>query len=380
MKDFDFRNPTKLVFGRDTVGRIGDEMQQAGCRRALLVAGGGSIRNNGVYDTVAASLKSAGIEWNELWGVQPNPVLSKVREGVAAATEHGSDAVLAVGGGSVIDSAKAIAAGVFLDDIWKAGGKRITLAEALPIFTVLTLSATGSEMNPLAVITNEAEKKKWAMTGPALYPRVSVVDPSVQVTLPWTQTVNGAVDAMSHTMEFYFTAWGSETTMAIDEALLATIIGAADRLQQAGDDYDARADLAWAAALALSGISGAGAGSGDFATHLTEHGLSAVRPDVAHAVGLAILFPAWIQYMYDECPPIFDRWARRVWSAETMAEGVAAMRAKLEQWGHPTRLRQIGVDESEIGEIAANAAQIGEIGNLRKLREGDIAEVLKLAL
>jgi len=379
MKDFDFHNPTRLIFGRGTISRIGQEVRQAGCRSLLLVAGGGSIRANGVYEAVTASLEAAAVEWTELWGVQPNPVLSKVRQGIAAVRDHQADAVLAVGGGSVLDSGKAIAAGVFLDDVWRAAGKRITLTEALPIFTGVTLSATGSEMNPLAVITNQAEKKKWAMTGPALFPRISIVDPSVQASLPWGQTVNGAIDAMGHVMEQYFTAWGSEATMAVQEALLRTIVAAADRLQEAPQDYPARADLAWAAALALSGICRAGAGTGDFGTHLIEHGLSAVRPDVAHATGLGILFPAWVQYAYEVNPPIFDRWADRVWGAEGMAAGAAAMKAKVKQWGHPTSLRQIGIAESQLAEIAANAAQIGQVGNLVKLKEPDILEVLKLA-
>ena len=190
MDNFTFYNPTRIIFGKDTVRQIGGVIKEAGCRRILLVAGGGSIKKNGVYDTVVRSLYAAGIEWVEAWGVQPNPVLSKAREIIELARKEQVEAVLAVGGGSVIDTAKSVAAGVILPDIWAAFERQVEVTRALPIFVVLTMSGTGSEMDPLAVLTHEGEVKKWVLRSPALFPKTSIIDPTVQFSLPWHQTVN----------------------------------------------------------------------------------------------------------------------------------------------------------------------------------------------
>ncbi|HQP26541.1 MAG TPA: iron-containing alcohol dehydrogenase, partial [Candidatus Syntrophosphaera sp.] len=191
-------NPTRVHFGVGTIERIGPELQSAGVRKCLLAAGGGSIRANGVYEQVSKSLRGNQIDWTEAWGVQANPTLEKVYELIALAKTEQVDAILAVGGGSVIDSAKATAAGFYLRDVWNAFTGVERIKQALPVFTVLTLSATGSEMNGNAVITHTEEQKKWSIGSPLLYPRVSIIDPSVQSSLPWRQTVNGALDATAH--------------------------------------------------------------------------------------------------------------------------------------------------------------------------------------
>jgi len=300
MRNFEFHNPTKLVFGKDTIRQIGEEIRRRGHHYVLMIAGGGSIKRNGVYDAVVRSLNRAGIRWDECWGVQPNPVLSKVEEMAGVAKKAGVDAVLGVGGGSVLDSAKAVAAGYYVDDVWSLFEKKEPVARALPIYSVLTLSAAGSEMNGYAVITKEDEKKKWPIGGPALFPQVSVVDPSVQSTLPWEQTVNGAVDTISHIQELYFPGRDAETTLALDESLMRTVVRVTDRLREEPGDYAARASLAWASTMALNGAAGAGLGDGDWATHALEHGLSGVHPEIAHGTGLGILFPAWILYCQDQ--------------------------------------------------------------------------------
>jgi alcohol dehydrogenase YqhD (iron-dependent ADH family) len=213
MENFEFYSPTKVIFGKHTITQIGDEIRNHGCKRVLMIAGGGSIRENGVYDAMVQSLESVGVERVELWGVRPNPVLSTVYAAILKAREHHVDAILAVGGGSVVDCAKAVAGGFYLKDIWEAFENRALIEKALPLFVILTLSATGSEMNAFAVVTREEGNKKWAVGSPLLFPVVSIIDPSVQVFLPWHQTVNGGVDALSHIMEFYFLGSVEETTI-----------------------------------------------------------------------------------------------------------------------------------------------------------------------
>jgi alcohol dehydrogenase YqhD (iron-dependent ADH family) len=380
MHNFDFLNPTKLIFGKDTIGRIGEEIRSGGVGKVLLVAGGGSIKKNGVYDQTVVSLRGAGVEWVEAWGVRPNPVLSKVREMIDFAKKEKVDAILAVGGGSVIDSGKAVAAGMYIDDVWQAFEARDQLVEkAMPLYSVLTISATGTEMNRYAVVTNEDQNKKWNIAGPALYPRVSIVDPSVQITLPWNQTVNGALDAMSHIMEYYFMGGKSETTLALDESLSRTIVKATDELKAKPDDYESRANLAWASTLALNGISGAGQGGGDWASHGIEHGISALYPEVAHGAGLGVVFPAWITYCQDADPELFKRWARNVWGAESTGGGVSAMKAKIKEWGAAVMLAELGVKRSRVRDIAVNTVEFGLTGVLKQLTEDDIVELLSLA-
>ena len=226
MNNFTFENPTKIIFGKGTIQEIGPEMAKRGVKKTLLVYGRQSIKKNGVFEQVAQSLRAAGIVWVEFSGIQSNPLLSKVREGIALAKAEGVEAVLAVGGGSVYDSSKAIAAGSVYDgDVWDFFGRRKVAVSALPIFGVLTISATGSEMNALGVVTNEDAKKKWSLYSPAIYPKVSVIDPSIQATLPADQTANAAVDIIAHVMELYFD--GSENNDIMDEyseGIIRTVI------------------------------------------------------------------------------------------------------------------------------------------------------------
>jgi alcohol dehydrogenase YqhD (iron-dependent ADH family) len=269
---------------------------------------------------------------------------------------------------------------MYIDDVWKAFEARDQLVEkAMPLYSILTISATGTEMNRYAVITNEDQNKKWNVAGPALYPKVSIVDPSVQITLPWNQTVNGALDAMSHVMEYYFMGGRSETTLALDESLFRTIVKMTDELKSRPDDYESRANLAWAATLALNGISGAGQGGGDWASHGIEHAISALNPEVAHGAGLGVVFPAWITYCQDADPELFKRWARNVWGEESIEDGVSAMKAKIKEWGSPTTLAGLGVKRSQIRDIAVNAVEFGLTGALKQLNENDIVDLLSLA-
>ena len=376
MKNFEYYNPTKIVFGKNTIDRIGNEIKGFGLRKVLLIAGGGSIKTNGVYDQVVRSLDRTEIERVEAWDVQANPMLSKVREMITLAKKSGVEGILAVGGGSVIDSGKSVAAGVYSGDIWALFEKRFVNVPALPLFTVLTISASGSEFDPFAVITNEDEEKKWLLGCRSLFPKVSIIDPSVQVTLPWNQVVNGAVDAITHIMEAYVTAEDAEVTLALDESLMRSIVAMTDRLQKNKEDYNARASLAWATSLALSGVQSAGLNVGDFSCHGIEHGISAINPKIAHGAGLSVVVPAWIDYCHHVKPGLFKRWARNVWNVESAKMGVAIFREKIRSWGNPTTLLELGIEVDQIPAIAANTVESGLTGLVKVLSEEDIRAIL----
>lgn len=378
MINFTFYTPTKVFFGVGRIKEMGSEIKKSNVKKVLLVAGGGSIKKNGVYDTVIASLQEQGIDWVELWGVVPNPVLSKVMEGISLAKESGVDGVLAVGGGSVIDTAKAIASGIYLDDVWASFLGKEKIEQALPIFVVLTISATGSECNGNFVITNEGTKQKLGNHSPLVYPKVSIIDPSVQRTLPWNQTANGACDALAHIMESYFSGGGNETTLYVDEALTKAIIDATDKLMLNEDDLEARANLAWAATLALNGVSAAQL-KGDWASHDIEHAISALHPQVAHGAGLAVVFPAWITYVWKENEPTFRRWARNVWDTDDVLTAVERLKSTYKRWGLPISLRELNLEKSEIPAIAQNATQLGKLGTVKELTQEDVEKILQIA-
>lgn len=380
MQNFELYNPTRMIFGRGVNEKIGAQIKAQGINKVLLVAGGGSIRRNGVYETVCQSLLDAGISWAENWGVQPNPTLAKAEEILRDFRLNQCEALLAVGGGSVIDTCKAVAAGACADSIWSVYENPPAKA-AKPIFTVLTISATGTEMNELAVISNEEELKKWGVYGEALFPKVTCLDPSVQATLPWRQTVNGAVDALSHSMEQYFSSDNAETIQALIESVMRSIIKSANILKDDPENYEARASLAWGATLGLNDTMRCGSGRGDWATHGIEHALSALNPDVAHAEGLAVIFPAWITVIgSDQTNDAFSRWAKNVWGKETLAEAVEAYKAQLKAWGHPTTLGEIGFTEGDFDEIIRVATLRGDLGRVEVLSKERLRQILQAAL
>ena len=386
MKNFVFENPTKIIFGKDTIKEIGPEMAKRGVKKALLVYGRESVKKNGVFDQVTGALQGAGIEWVEFGGIQSNPVLTKVRDGIALAKEKAIDAVLAVGGGSVYDSSKAIAAGaVYEGDVWDFFGRRKIPTAALPVFGVLTISATGSEMNALGVVTNEDAKKKWAFTSPVLYPKVSVIDPSVQATLPANQTANAAVDIIAHVMELYFD--GSENIDVMDEyseGIIRTVIKHAPVLLEDPANYESRAQLAWCATLALNGSNTPGRRGGDFASHGIEHALS-VWNDIAHGAGLAIVFPAWMKYVYRDNPKAFLRFGEKIFGIteggeeERILAAIDALQNFFIQVGAPVSMHEAGYKKADLPAIAEIAAGLGLLGNKRKLAQADILAILELA-
>lgn len=379
MNTFTFHNPTRVHFGTGTIKLLGNELKTKGYRKILLIAGGGSIRENGVYNQICNTLKESGLEWVESWGVQANPSLEKVREQIDLARHEEVDCLLAVGGGSVIDSAKAVAAGFYLNDVWNAFTHRERIEKALPLYTVPTLSATGSEMNGNAVITNTLERKKWAISSILLYPTLTIIDPSVQSSLPFRQTVNGALDATAHILEYYFmdaTAW---VTLGINESLMRNIMDSTDILRNNPTDIIARSNLAWSATLALNGLSGAGMKGGDWACHTIEHALSAFNPKISHGEGLGVIFPAWIEFMIERDPQPFYRWAKNVWQEDSPAMALRRFREKIESWGSAGSLRDLGIKESDLEEIMNILGDTPIMGSLSRFYATEIESLLMLA-
>ena len=379
MNNFTFYNPTKVHFGVGMITKLAADLTAAGVHKCLLAAGGGSIKHNGVYADTIAMLETAGIARVEAWGIQANPTLEKVRELIALARTEAVDAILAVGGGSVIDSAKAVAAGFYLDDIWEVFSGKARIERALPIFAVLTISATGSEMNGNSVLTNTATQQKWGMGSELVYPRATVIDPAYQTTLPPKQTVNGALDAIAHILEFYFMDPEASVTMGIDDSLQKTIIAMTDRLLRDPLDTSARANLAWSATLALNGISGAGMKGGDWACHQIEHAFSALHPEISHGEGLGVIFPAWIEFMAERDPKIFDLWAKAVWNEDNTASALKAFRAKIKAWGSATSLRELGIKDNELPRLLDLIMIYPRIGGFSRLNREDVEALLMLA-
>ncbi len=386
MRDFVFQNPTKIVFGNDKISKLGGEVRKI-ASKVLLVYGRGSIKNNGVYDKVTNSLKRSNVNWVELSGVKPNPILSKVYEGIELAKRENVEAIVAVGGGSVIDTSKTIAAAYHYNgDIWDAFVGKYKVEKSLPIFVVLTISATGSEMNGGAVITNEKTRQKYSFWTVASYPRVSILDPSVQFSLPQIQTANGAADAIAHVLELYFD--GTPNTLILDEiseGIIRTIMNSTEILLDNPTDYEARANLVWSATLALNGINGTGRSGGDWASHAIEHSLSAIY-DIAHGSGLAIILPAWMEYVHNEDVRKFARFSRKVFDTDEVDDEKAALKGieSLKRWyrsiGLPVTLKDASIPSEEIEKVVENASMRTPFGRLKRLEADDVREILKLCV
>ena len=393
MRDFVFYNPTQIIFGRKAADTLGEAVAAAGIRSALLIYGKGSVRTTGLYDRVRASLAQAGVEVEDLSGVQPNPVVSKVREGIALCRERNLEAVIPVGGGSVYDTAKAVAAGVrYEGDIWDLYGDRIPVKGALPIFGILTTSATGSEMNRGSIITNEATRQKWGLHSDFIYPTVSIIDPELQATLPRNQTVWGGIDTIVHVLEVYFDGVRNVDVMSeYSEGIIRTVMKHLPRVMDDAADYDSRAELAWAATLALNESTKCCRTGGDWPTHTIEHSLSAIY-DIVHAAGLAVIMPAWMENVRGEYPEIFARFAEKIFGIvagsspkgqeQAGLAGIAQLRAYFTSLGAPVTLRDLNIPEADLERIADNVMETkggAPIGMMKKLGREDVLSILRRA-
>jgi len=382
MRKFEYHNPTRIVFGEGTVPRIGPAAGAYG-KKALFIYGRRSIKETGLYDRVMSSLKEAGLEVVERGGVKANPVLSHARAGVELAKRERVEVIVAVGGGSVIDESKAIAAGAVTDtDIWDFFEFKAEIQDALPLVTLLTICGTGSEMNNGMVLTNEEKQAKFGLRAQPLYPKVSILDPTVTFTVPPDQTAYGAVDAFSHVFEAYMSREDLDTPIqeGIMETLMKTVIARAPQAIKDPQNYNARADLMWCSSLALSGITFSGAGPLGLPCHMIEHTLSAVY-DMAHGEGLAIVMPGWMRYMANRKREVMERFAWHVFNADSTEEGIEALEKWLKSINCPVRLSQVNIEEEEIPRLAQNAYQLARVWGLSDFYTTDvIEEILRLCL
>jgi len=387
MKNFVFHNPTKILFGKDTIPELGPETAAFG-KKALMVYGQGSIKKNTIYNQVTKSLMDAGVTLFEHGGVKSNPLLSHVHQGINLARENNVDVIVAVGGGSVIDSAKAISAGALVDhDVWKFFTGKKSINDALPLTCVLTLAASGSEMNSGMVVTNEETNQKFGFANRHLYPKVSILDPAATFSVPADYTAYGAVDAIAHVLEFYFTNQEPHTPVQdhFMEGLVKSCIDSCERVLLNLEDYDARADLMWAATLALNGLTGAGLGKVGFPMHLIEHSLSALY-NVPHGAGLSVVIPGWMRYQSKQTPEKFAQFAERVFdisegtTANKAAEGIQALTSWFNKIKTPTTLNGLNIPKQDIPEIAENAVGLAKVWNMRDYTAEKIEEVLKLCV
>ncbi|MGQ5111931.1 iron-containing alcohol dehydrogenase [Bacillus halotolerans] len=390
MENFTYYNPTKLIFGKGQLEQLRKELKQYG-KNVLLVYGGGSIKRNGLYDQVTGILKEEGAAVYELPGVEPNPRLATVEKGIDLCRQHDIDFLLAVGGGSVIDCTKAIAAGVKYDgDAWDIFSKKVTAEDALPFGTVLTLAATGSEMNPDSVITNWETNEKFVWGSNVTHPRFSILDPENTFTVPENQTVYGMVDMMSHVFEQYF--HNVENTPLQDRmcfAVLQTVIETAPKLLEDLENYKHRETILYAGTIALNGTLQMGY-FGDWASHTMEHAVSAVY-DIPHAGGLAILFPNWMRYTLNTNVGRFKNLMLNMFDIDTegktdkeiVLEGIDKLSAFWTSLGAPSRLSDYDIGEEKlelIADIAAKEMEHGGFGNFQKLNKDDVLAILRASL
>lgn len=384
MNNFNFCVPTDIRFGRDQIECLPEELKKYG-KRVLLVYGGGSIKRTGLYEKIQSLLKE--FEIYELSGIEPNPKLSSVRKGVALCKEHKIDVVLAVGGGSCIDASKHIACGAFYEgDPWDLVLDRSKVTGALPIAVVLTICATGSEMNSGAVISNEETNEKLEINTPLLYPALSICDPTYLYTLPAKQTAAGTVDIMSHVFEQYFQPNdGAYLTDRLAEAVLKTCVHYGPIALKEPENYEARSNLMWSSTVGLNHLLTVGKG-GAWSVHPMEHELSAFY-DITHGVGLAILTPAWMRYVLsDETVARFAMYARNVWDIEETDPYRAAQLAvdKTEEFfislGMPSTLREVGIDHSRFAEMAEEAVRTSGIASRSyvHLAKEDIVKIFEM--
>ena len=396
MQNFEYCVPTKVVFGRDTESRCGELVRECGGTHALVVYGGGSAVRSGLLGRCTDSLKAAGIPYELLGGVQPNPRLSRVREGIALAKETGADFLLAVGGGSVIDTAKAIGYALANPefDIWDLFMGKAAAKACAPVGAVLTISAAGSETSNSCVITNEDGWKKRGLNTDLCRPRFAVMDPELTFTLPAYQTASGCVDIIYHTMERYFS--GPETVEPTDsmaEGLMRSMLELSRRVVRDPRDYDARAGIMWAGSLSHNSLTGCGRGGcgriGDWASHQLEHELSGMF-DVTHGAGLAAVWGAWSRYVMDAAPERFARFARAVMGVdtpgsdeETALAGIRAFEHFLRSIGMPTTVGQLGItlDEQAIEKLAWMCTFEGRrtIGSFKVLGLEEIKDIYRAA-
>ena len=392
MFDFKYFTPTKVLFGKNTENKVADLIQEFGGTKVLIHYGGGSVIRSGLMQKVTDKLDAAGIKYVKLGGAVPNPRLSLVYEGIELCKKEGLDFILALGGGSAIDSAKAIGYGVMNDgDVWDLYDYKKQAKACMPLGVILTLAATGSEMSDSSVITKEEGLVKRGYSSDFCRPRFAILNPELTMTLPDYQTACGCTDIMMHTMERYFTNGGNmELTDSMAEALLRTVKENAKILARDPKNYDARAEVMWAGSLSHNGLTGCGNDGGDWMTHKLEHELGGLY-DVAHGAGLAAIWGSWARYVYKNCLPRFKRYAINVMDIapnagsdeEIALKGIEAMEDFYREIKMPTNLRELGVNATDDDlKLMAHKCAVGVNGgkgSARFLKEEDMLEIYKMS-
>ncbi|MCL1981231.1 MAG: iron-containing alcohol dehydrogenase [Proteobacteria bacterium] len=387
MHNFVFHNPTKILFGQGTIEAIGPETRAWG-KRALLVYGRASLKQSGLHQRILTSLRTAGLEVVEHGEVRANPLLTHARQGIDLARARQAEVIVAAGGGSVIDTAKAIAAGVpAAHDVWKFFTGKKSLKSALPVTTVLTLAGSGSEMNSGMVLTNGATGEKFGFGHRLLHPKTSILDPLATCTVPPNHTAFGAIDAISHLLEFYLTTADPDTPIQdrLMEGLIENSMTACDRCLRDPLDYHGRANLMWTACLALNGLTAAGLGRVGFPMHLIEHSLSALY-DVPHGAGMAVILLGWLK---DQQQTLAERIAglgRRLFALTEPDPQLAAEQtiARFTDWlarvNAPLSLNDLGIPAADIPRIADNTRGLARVWRLADFTPERVAAILRRCL
>lgn len=368
MKDFTFYNPTRIEFGKGKENNIGKYISEYGISKVLIVYGSDRIKHNGLFDRVAKSLNNNGITFKELGGVKSNPVLSKVYEGIKIARENGTEAVLAVGGGSVLDSVKAIAAGaIYNGDVWDFFTYKSVPNKALNIFAIMTLAATGSEMNNFAVVTNEETKQKFSLAGSATYPTLSIINPELQATVTKEYLAYSAADIFAHCLDLYLSAtYLPEYIAGYIENILKTVIRTTEILLKDPANHDARGEFAWAATQALNFTTFSGVENNRFDNHFIEHTLSA-EYNIAHGAGLSIVVPAWMKWQKNNLPERFDRFANNLFNVKTADAGIEALKQWYKKIGTPVTLVEGNIPEKDIPYLVDKLFSLAKMMRREKL-------------
>jgi len=381
MNNFSFCSPTHFEFGKGTESKVGELIKKHGGTKVLVHYGGGSIKKSGLYDRVTAALTSANVDFIELGGAQPNPIDTLVYQGIELCKSNGVDFVLAVGGGSAIDSSKAIAAGALYDgDFWDFySGKYIE--KALPVGVILTIAAAGSEGSPNSVITNVEKKLKRGGSGEVLRPVFSILNPELTQTLPAYHTAAGSTDILVHIFERYFSNTAEvEVTDRLCEALAKTIINQTPKVIENPNNYDARANIMWAGMIAHNNLCGVGRDQ-DWASHGMEHELSAFY-DAIHGAGLAVINPAWMKFVSRKNPHKFEQFAKRIWEVDSIDTAISRYQDFLKSIGMPSSITEFGAKEEDIPMLAKHIGLTDEptFGGYVKLNVHDVMEIYRLAL
>lgn len=389
MKNFSFHTPTKILFGKGQIENLGKEIKPY-AKKVLLAYGGGSVKKIGLYDKTISILKENGIEFVELSGIEPNPKIESVRDGVKLCRENNLEAIVAIGGGSVIDCSKAISASIdYKGDPWDILLDSRLITSAIPIFTVLTLSATGTEMNGNAVVSNMETNDKKALHSHLVKPVCSVLDPEYTYSVsPW-QTASGVADIMSHIFEVYFSnADGALVTDGISEALLKVCIECGERAFKNPDDYEARANIMWASSLAINGLTAAGKAGEVWSCHSMEHQLSAYY-DITHGAGLATLTPKWFRFILsDKTVSKFKSYGVNVLGIDATLDPFEIANKAIEKTENfffntlklPRTLAEYGIDETHLTDMAQKSAEEGLKFAYIPLSAEDVLNIYKSCL